>query len=99
MIKHVVSWKLIATDAEIKRAQSAQITASLEALTELVPSVLSLTVGTNVAYLDSNWDLCLVSEFEDLEGLEAYQVHPEHQRVVAEIKDFFAARSNVDYVM
>lgn len=97
MIKHVVSWKLVATEPSIKLAQSAKITAALEALAVLVPSVQSLKVGRNVAYLDTNWDLCLIAEFADIAGLEEYQVHPEHTRVAVDIKDYFASRSTVDF--
>ena len=32
-------------------------------------------------------DFALVSEFENLETMQRYQVHPAHQKVVAKIKE------------
>ena len=97
MIRHVVSWKLNGTDAAARAEQAATITATLTALPPVIPEILSLQVGTNSAYPESNWDVVLIADYDSLEGLEAYQVHPEHVAATHVIKPLVAARSNVDF--
>jgi hypothetical protein len=97
MIRHVVSWKLNGADAAARAKQAATITATLGALPALIPEILALQVGTNVAYPDSNWDVVLIADYDSLEGLEAYQVHPDHVAATHVIKPLVASRSNVDF--
>jgi len=97
MIRHVVSWKLNGADAAARAEQAATITATLTALPALIPEILALQVGTNVAYPDSNWDVVLIADYESLAGLEAYQVHPDHVAATHVIKPLVASRSNVDF--
>jgi hypothetical protein len=44
----------------------------------------------------NNFDIVLDATFENMESLEAYQVHPEHQNVAALIKDRVSERSAID---
>lgn len=99
MLRHVVSWKLTAEDARTRLAQIETITAALQSLPALVPSIRSLMVGSNVAYPESNWDLVLIADYDDLDGLEAYQVHPEHVAVTKIIGPLVSQRSNVDFLV
>lgn len=97
MIRHVVSWKLAATTPAEKDAATATIREALESLPPLISEIRSLQVGRNVAYPDDNWDVVLIADYDSLDGLEAYQVHPEHQRIVSIIKPLTVARANVDF--
>jgi hypothetical protein len=97
MIRHIVSWKLSAEDEAGKDAAAATITETLEGLVPLIPEILALRVGRNVAYPQTNFDLVLVADYASLEALDAYQVHPEHQRAVGIIKPLVALRANVDF--
>ena len=97
MIRHIVSWKLISEDAEGKEAGFDTIRTALEALPPLIPEIRALQVGRNIAYPDSNWDVVLVADYDSLDALEAYQVHPDHQAAVAVIGPLVAQRSNVDF--
>jgi hypothetical protein len=97
MIRHVVSWKLNGADAAARAEQAATITATLSALPAVIPEILALQVGTNVAYPESNWHVVLIADFESLEGLEAYQVHPDHVAATHVIKPLVESRSNVDF--
>jgi hypothetical protein len=97
MIRHIVSWKLISEDAEGKESGFDTIRTALEALPELIPEIRALQVGRNIAYLDSNWDVVLVADYDSLDALEAYQVHPDHQAAAAIIRPLVAQRSNVDF--
>jgi len=85
MIRHVVTWKLSATDEATRTADAAAIVAVLAALPPLVPSIRALTVGQNMLNPGTNWDVTLVADFDDVEGLVAYQVHPDHVAVASTI--------------
>ncbi len=97
MIKHVVTWKLKAEDAEGKAASAAAIKDVLEALVPLIDELISLEVHQNVAYLDVNWDVVLIADYASVADLEAYQVHPEHQRAAVVVREHVAQRATVDY--
>jgi hypothetical protein len=88
MITHLVFWKF-------KRKEDAQEAArQLNALRPVV-NALSLTAGTNL--LEGGWDLALASTFAGQAELDAYQSHPEHQKVVAFIRARAEERSAVDF--
>jgi hypothetical protein len=97
MIRHVVAWKLAAQDDEGKAAQAAAIQAALAPLPAIIPEIKSFSIGSNVAYADSNWDICLVADYDDLAGLETYQVHPEHLKAVDIVRPLVSARAGVDF--
>lgn len=99
MLRHVVSWKLIAEDSATKLAAIGTITAALESLLGTIPQILSLRLGPNIAYPDTNWDLVLIADYDDLAGLEAYQQHPAHLAVAQIVRPLVSARSTVDFVV
>lgn len=96
-IRHVVTWKL-ATDNAAERASQAQEVASrLLALNGVIPEIRAISAGANTLYLDANWDVTLIADFDSLDGLEAYQVHPAHLEVGAFIRSVVASRVAVDF--
>jgi hypothetical protein len=97
MIRHVVAWKLAAEDEESRVAAAAAIQAALAPLPGIIPEIKSFSIGPNVAYADTNWDICLVADYEDLDGLETYQVHPEHLKAVDVVRPLVSARASVDF--
>lgn len=97
MIRHVVSWKLAAEDAAVRAEQAAEIAARLLALDGVVPQLLSISAGANVAYPDANWDVSLVADVASIADLEAYQVHPAHEEVVAYVRSVVSSRVAVDF--
>ena len=96
MIRHVVSWRLKGEGAE-KAVAAAEVRAVLEALPAAIPEIKSFRVGDNVAYLGKNFDLVLIADYDSLEDLEAYQVHPVHQEAAAYIGERTEAHTNVDF--
>ncbi|HUG50131.1 MAG TPA: Dabb family protein [Terrimesophilobacter sp.] len=99
MLRHVVSWKLAAEDREVKSTQSAEIQRRLATLVPLVPSIRQLTVSADTAATAGNWDLVLIADYDDADGLAAYQTHPEHQKVAAFIRSVISDRTCVDFVL
>lgn len=94
-IRHVVSWKLAATDPAEKAEHAAQIVSGLESLVGVVGEIRSLQVGADVAG-DGNWDVALIADFDDLTAVARYQVNREHQKVAAFIRSVVAERMAVD---
>jgi len=94
-IRHVVSWRLAATDPAEKADHAARIAAALESLVGVIDEIRSLTVGADVAGGD-NWDVVLIADFDDLDAVARYQVHPEHQKAGAFIRTVVAQRMAVD---
>ncbi len=96
-IRHVVSWKLAAEDATVRAEQAAEIARRLNALDGVVPQLRSISAGANTAYPDSNWDATLVADFDSIDALEEYQVHPAHEEVVAYVRSVVSSRVAVDF--
>ena len=98
MIRHVVMWRLKDEALGMAKPQlAAELKARLEGLIGKVPNILTFEVGLNEVPADMASDVCLVTTFEDLAGLKAYAEHPEHQKVVAFVKEVVAERRASDY--
>lgn len=99
MIKHIVFFG-IADEAEGKsKAYNLKfIKDELEALIHLIPELKKIEVGINHPEApEGNFDLALYTEFESMNDLDIYQVHPEHKRVAAYIGKVKTSRACVDY--
>ncbi len=96
-IRHVVAWTLAAEDPETRAEHAAEVARRLQSLADVVPSVRSLSAGPNLAYPDVNGHVAIVADFDDLDGLEAYQVHPAHLEVVTYVRSVVASRIAVDF--
>lgn len=97
MIKHIVLFKFKADLSETEKKQKMEsIKSDLEALTGKVETLKKMEVGLN-CNPDEKYDLALTSEFETMEGLRAYAVHPEHVKVGGVIREILDERACVDY--
>ncbi|KQO62355.1 Dabb family protein [Curtobacterium sp. Leaf261] len=95
MIHHVVAWSL---REDLDRQQSiSRIRELLEGLRGVVSSIRSIAVVENAAYPDRNADVAVVAQFDDLTGLDEYQVHPDHQAAAAEIRGLVTGRTAIDW--
>lgn len=99
MITHIVMWKLKdEAGGKTKQENAAEIKRRLEALIGVIDEIKSLRVGININDTDeAAYDACLISEFESMEALARYQVHPEHKKVSAFVKEVRTARTTVDF--
>lgn len=98
-IRHIVSWKLAAEDAQERREQAFEIARLLRSLLESVTEIRSLEVGINVLHDGENFDVVLIADFDDAEALQRYAVHPAHREVAGYIRSVVAARSAVDFAV
>lgn len=98
MVKHIVMWKLKEeAEGRPKKANAAELKKRLEALKGKIPEIQELEVGFQMEPADAFYDVVLFSVFPDQKGLEKYQNHPEHQKVVEFVKKIILDRKAVDY--
>lgn len=91
MIKHVVMWKFKpGTEAE-----QARFLEGLRGLYGVIPQIKAQEVGVNAG--PGNYDAVLVSAFDSLEDLAAYQTDPRHVAVAEICKAIREDRVAVDY--
>lgn len=81
MIEHLVLFRFKPDTSETTQER---ILSELRALKPLIPSIVDLSAGRNFADRNQGYEFGLVVRLRDRAGLDAYQVHPEHQRVVQE---------------
>lgn len=97
MIRHIVAFKLSATDPERKASDAAGLRDRLEPLAGEIPGVLSLTVRPDLGLVGTHFDVVLVSEHTDNAALEAYQAHPAHQAALSWVNTVTSDKAVVDY--
>lgn len=95
MIHHVVVWTLK------NPADQARFIALLETCRGIVPGMRQFTLGGRAdpqpAGMEGNVDVVLVSQFDSVASLQAYQVHPQHRAVVAQIGPLRTTRQVLDW--
>ncbi len=91
MVTHVVFFRFDTLD------NAEEAAARLRGLIGVVESLQEVEAGLDFTRSERSWDLCLITRFEDREGLEAYRVHPAHQAVVRFIKEHATETAAVDY--
>lgn len=99
MIKHIVMFKL-SEDAEGKtRKENLDIALDmLKNFKELIPVIKNFKAVSNAPNApDSNYDLALICDFENIEDLNAYQTHPEHLKFGKFITQVRESRACIDY--
>jgi hypothetical protein len=95
-IRHVVTWKLNATEEAERAEQLAAMKSGLESLPAVIPEILALEVGVN-ALPGDNFDIVLISDFADADALRRYVEHPDHRTVASYIRSVVGGRSAVDF--
>ena len=98
-LKHIVNWKLGGETLEERNAQAAEIIAVLEPLIDLVPSLRKINVYRNELFDGDNFDVTLIADFDDAEGLAAYATHPDHVAAGAIVKRYAVARVATDFTV
>lgn len=97
MVKHIVLFKLKETlSQEEKMTAILAFKEAIEALPTCISFIRKVFVGYNINSAEK-WDICLESEFDTLEDVKAYAVHPEHVKAAGILKDVKADRACVDY--
>lgn len=91
MIRHVVMWKLH------DPADAPAFKALLDGCRTLVPGIVEFEVGLRTEGFDAIADVVLISTFTDAAALDAYQNHPQHKAVSAQVGPMRESRLMLDY--
>ncbi len=99
MIKHVVLFKLAPfAEGNSKEENARYLKAKLEELPSLIPELLKMEVHINDSDASQdNYDLILISEFNNLADLNAYNIYPEHQKIASFLTKVRTERAAIDY--
>lgn len=99
MIRHIVMFALL-EEAEGKSCEENLKLAveKAEELRDKIPSLKRYQVVTNAPGADqTNFDIALICDFENQEGLDAYQNHPAHKAFGAFITGIRKSRACIDF--
>jgi len=97
MVRHIVSWSYKdGLTEEEKKAHAEMMQTELEGLKQCIDGIIEIKVYADLLS-SSNRDVMLDSLFESEEALAAYQIHPEHQRLVRTVGALLQDRACVDY--
>ena len=95
MLIHIVVWKYKNDLPEGDREEHLRM---LKELPSKIPNIERFEVGTDILQLDRSYDTGLTSAFADRKALEAYTVHPEHQKVATLGKRIAESVVSVDFI-
>ena len=91
MITHIVLFKLI----DRRNAQKARDV--LLGMKGRIPQLRHLEAGSDVLHSERSYDLALVTKFDSMEDLKAYQAHPVHVEVLKYMTSVRESSVTVDY--
>ena len=94
MITHLVCFKF---KPDTPAADIEALAEGLGRLPAQIEEILEYRFGPDVIQSARSYDFGLVSRFEDLEALKRYQVHPEHQKVIAHVQAMTSSVVAVDF--
>jgi hypothetical protein len=93
MITHVVLFKL--KDTSQKSVEKARDV--LSGMKGKIPLLRHLEVGMDVLHSERSYDIALITRFDSMNDLKAYQMHPIHLEVAKYINSVKEASIAVDY--
>ena len=92
-LTHVVLFKL----KEPTAAVTSEVVRRLYAMEGKIPELRSIEVGVDVVHSGRSYDVALTTRFDHLAAMQAYQVNPLHQEVLAFLRTVLDATVVVDY--
>jgi hypothetical protein len=94
MLTHVVLFKF---KAETTGEDIQLLAEGLGGLPHMIEEIKEFRFGTDVIHSERSYDFGLISSFDDIAAMQRYQVHPEHQKVVAHVKAITSSVIAVDF--
>lgn len=99
MVRHIIMFKLKDfSDPSEKLEMAIKVKNELEKLKEKIEVIKFLEVGINVEPLPFAYDIVLNTDFETMEDLNAYRIHPAHKAFIEFNKDFSVSKVSVDFI-
>ena len=99
MIRQIVMWSVRGDTPPERQVARERVRDAFESLRGRIPGMTRLEIGLNISNADYACDVVLVSDFVSSDALEAYAIHPEHKRVIAELDTLRLTRYQIDYVV
>ena len=93
MITHIVLFKL--KDNSIESIEKARDI--LMDMKGRIPGLKDIEVGVDITRSDRSYDLALITKFDSVKDLDAYQAHPIHVKVSEYILSIRESTITVDY--
>jgi len=100
MVRHIVMWTLKEeVDGVPAQENAAKMKEMLEALAGRIEGLSHIEVSYDIVEAVPECDVVLCSEHDDVDALNFYQAHPEHQACVAFVKTVVTSRKALDYIV
>ena len=97
MIRHVVMWKFKeSAEGKTKIENMEWVREHLYALLPIIPEIKKMEIGYDVNKTEMSMDLMLLTEFDSLDTLKTYAVHPEHVKVSTYVRKVIETRVVLD---
>ena len=97
MIRHIVMWRFKDSADGNSKAENIKIaTESLYALVPKISEIKKMEIGVDVMHTAASMDMALITEFDTLDTLHTYAVHPEHLKVAEFMKKVTETRVVLD---
>lgn len=98
MVRHIVMWKF-KDEAEglTKKENLLKVKGMLEELPEKIDFIRKMEVHLNENDNGKNFDAVLISEFDSLDDVKRYRVHPDHVKISEYVSLVRLERASVDY--
>lgn len=98
MVRHIVMWKFKDEAQGLTREENLlKVKGMLEALPEKIDFIRKMEVNLNINFNGKNFDAVLISEFDSLDDVKKYRVHPDHVKISEYVKLVREDRAAVDY--
>ncbi|MDR1517553.1 MAG: Dabb family protein [Dysgonamonadaceae bacterium] len=99
MVKHIVLFKLADKAEGNSKLRNAEIIKErLENLKNSIPQIRKIHVHINAQDApDGNYDTILDTEFDNMDDVKSYAVHPDHLKAVEFITKVRVSRAAIDY--
>ena len=98
MIRHIVMFKLKEFASESEKTIAAnEVLKKLDELPGAIDLILRYKAGIDVRKLNWSYDIVLEMDFDTLADIDAYTVHPAHQKFIEFNKDYSVSKVGIDY--
>lgn len=75
----------------------AEFSSRMLNLRTCIAEIEHMEIGRDVLHDERSWDLVLIMRFASIPNLRSYQLHPEHQKLMAFNQPFVANVGSVDF--
>ena len=98
ILKHVVMWRFLdEAEGRTKEENMRYCAERLRSLVGVAPTLRALRIGEDELRSPASYDMALICDFVNLEGMLAYRDFPQHKEISAYIGKVTSARVVSDF--